>query len=51
MSMDLRNLGVNIRRTRALTRTALASVMRKAEAKLKGCTAEKEREEWFYGMS
>jgi len=48
--MDLRNLGVNIWRTRALARTTWASVMRKAEAKLKDCTAEKESEELFYGM-
>jgi hypothetical protein len=50
MSMDLRNLRVKIWRTRALDRTAWTSVMRKAEVKLKGCPAEKEKEEWLHGM-
>jgi hypothetical protein len=43
VELDLRNLGVNIWTRRALDRTAWASVVRRAEAKLKGCIAEKEK--------
>jgi hypothetical protein len=50
IKFDLRNLGVNKWRTGAFDRTAWASVVRRAEAKLKVCTAEKEKEEWLHGM-
>jgi hypothetical protein len=50
VELDLRNLGVNMWRTRALDGTAWTSVVRRAEAKLKGCTAEKEKEDWLHGM-
>jgi hypothetical protein len=42
VELDLRSVDVKIRRTRVLYRTEWLSIMRKAEAKLKGCTAKEE---------